>query len=107
MSTSPSYVCEKLYGAMYALAVGPGRIRERLHSAAMGFHILRPDDFPDDYDLRPQYEQLWKKLTAKKAKADEGTLRATIDAMSEGEAAEIARKLLEIEAQHRAWFDEQ
>ena len=67
------YAHEKLLGAVYALATGPGRIQERLYLAWLGFHPLEPGrDFPED--LRLDFQRVSDTLT--KPKSGDKTPRA-------------------------------
>ena len=87
------YAFAKLGGAIEEL-VGAGDIKERLRAAAMILAPIFPDDFPEP--LRGEYASLHEALTwvPPEAGSSQGLLGATIDAMSEDEAAELATRLL-------------
>jgi hypothetical protein len=91
------YADEKFRSAIYTLAVGSGRIKERLSDAAeMALRAYPPDNIPPPTAERIRL--LHTKLTHAGAAAgeDEGTLNATIRLMSEDDAAATAREIYEI-----------
>ncbi len=49
MEKDYSYVQEKLFNAVYALAVGEKDVRYRLVNAHLTCHMLCPDDFPVEF----------------------------------------------------------
>lgn len=53
-----------------------------------------PEDLPDG--LRQRFERVQERLTAVKATADEGDVVASLNEMSEDEAAEIATEIVEL-----------
>src|ERR1051325_7646687 len=52
------YAQEKLLGAMFSLAAGPGDVRARLADAYWGFHTLGEQHFP------PEMQKDWAWVTA-------------------------------------------
>ncbi len=54
---SIGYTCEKLYGAMLALARSDGTLQDRVANAYRAIHMLTPDDFPDE-ELQGEYTKL-------------------------------------------------
>ena len=89
------YGREKLYQALNTLATGTGSIQERLESVAIGWTGL-PASFPDllPADLMPELRALIEQLT--KIQGPEGAIRATTQAMSDREGAEIAERILSL-----------
>lgn len=84
---------------MGALAVSAEPIQERLYSAGMTLAPLSPDDF-EDVD-QAEFIGIRNALTARQAAGEEGTLRATTAAMSDGEAVEVATRILALDAAYR------
>lgn len=86
-----SYGWEKLHQAMHALA-GAKDQKNRLISA-LSYDLLniRPDpDLPEE--LREEFEQFMRDMTAVAADGDEGTIYATVRRMDEnGVRAAIAK----------------
>lgn len=89
-----SYLWEKLYIATHALATGRGSLKERLHSAYLSFAHLGPEDFPEE--LQNDFAALEEQMTRVEARADEGTVAATLQAIDDDEAAEIAGKIVDL-----------
>ena len=91
------YVHEKLSNAVSTLATGSGRIKERLLDAFIGMHTLYGKQY--DGDIGSGLTELFDRLTAVRATADEGDVAATINAMSENEAVELAYLIVRIDSQ--------
>ena len=83
------YAMEKTTNTMSILATSPGRIRERLRSAFLEFHLIS-DDIPDS--LLTDYQWIIQELT-KAPDQGQGTLVATLEGMSEDHAVEIAKRI--------------
>jgi hypothetical protein len=94
------YIREKLRAAADAINSGRGSIHERLLSAWLSFHVLKPADFPkpDDGKL---FARIIYRLTDRQAADDEGDVPATIRQMSEDEANDVASDVLEIHARFK------
>jgi len=91
-----SYPYEKLMVAVDAMATSPQRIQDRLHSAYMSFHPLRPTDFPEG-KMRVAYVEIMDRLTrVKDADPDKGFVRATLDRMSDEDAGNLASKIFDL-----------
>lgn len=88
------YEWEKLSQALDILATGRGGIRQRLIAAAMQAHILgEPDRFPAD--VRPLLTRFWAEMTAVPSET-EGSIAASVNAMSEEQAVKLAGQLRSI-----------
>ena len=91
---SLDYACEKFGTAIRFMASSPADIKDRIHSAYLEFHPVKSEDLPQD--SRNKYEDLIGKLTSVTARGDEGKLRASLDAMSEEEATELAKAIVDL-----------
>ena len=89
------YGREKLYLAVNTLATGTGSIQERLESVAIGWIGLAPS-FPDllPANLMPELKAITEQLT--KVQGHDGAIRATMQAMSNEEGAELAERVLSL-----------
>ena len=90
------YVRERLAEAVYALATGPGPLRQRLFAAALATSTLQPRDFAD-VQSRAAFGAVREVLTRHEAVADEGRIGATLARMSDDEARSVARRIVELE----------
>jgi hypothetical protein len=88
------YPREQCWRAVHTLVTGNGRIQERLQSAALCIHALRPRDFPES--LCNEFEDLRRELTREKPIGDEGALAATIRNLSDQHAANFAERILSL-----------
>lgn len=88
------YADEKFRQAIYELAVGRERIKDRLHDAMMFVIRLAPEDLPGPLDNR--LRDLLQRMNRVQPKQDEGTLQATLNVIDEDEAAEAAREIYEL-----------
>ncbi len=88
-----SFAFAKLEEAVEQL-VGQDDIKERLSGATITMAPIFPDDFPAGR-LRDEYTSIREALTwlPPEEGSDQGLLGATIDAMTEEEAARLARRL--------------
>ena len=92
---SIDYAHEKLSAAVYSLATGAGRVQERLADAALVLIRLKPDDFPDDGDLRRSFVGVMDDLTYEQPQQEgEGRISATLKVTSDYDASEIAKRIL-------------
>ena len=87
------YACEKLWEAVHDLALGRGRVKDRLDSAAQ-YVAMAAGAKHDFADFRAEYDAVWARLTAVDARGDEGAVRAKLAQMSEDDACEIASQIL-------------
>ena len=81
------YAMEKTTTTMRMLATSPGRIKERLCSAFLEFHLIG-DDMPDS--LQAKYQWIVQELT-KAPDQGQGRLVATLEEMPEDHAVEIVK----------------
>jgi hypothetical protein len=90
----PLYALGKL-GVALATLVGPAEMKERLLAAGKVLVPVQPRDFPEE--LRNEYTRMWQSLTRlSEEEPGQGTLHATINAMSVEEAENTAQKILEL-----------
>jgi MoaA/NifB/PqqE/SkfB family radical SAM enzyme len=89
-----SYAHEKMYVAVSTLA-GPGTQRERLADAYISSVIrLLDKDIPEE--LRERFQILKEKITCEEAKGDEGTVKATVNAIEDNEVNEMAEEIVSL-----------
>ena len=82
------YGREKLGQAVHALAVGEGSLKQRLKEAYIrGLHVVRPEKHLPE-ELRERFAKIRDRFTR------EGTLNASIEAMSDAEARQIVDEIL-------------
>jgi hypothetical protein len=89
------YAFGKLEQAIEEL-VGAGGIKKRLKFASMALVPIFPEDFPDP--LRGEYASIREALTwvPPEQGSSQGLLEATLDAMTEEEADDLAKKLFSL-----------
>jgi hypothetical protein len=87
------YAHEKFISAVYNLATSPEKINERLTSAWMSFHTVRAEDLPDD--LKNEFILINEKLKGRDR--TKGTVEQAIAKMTEEEAADLARKIVDFD----------
>jgi hypothetical protein len=88
------YAWEKLFRAVESLASGTGSIQDRLYNTCVS-HLggLRPDIFPQE--IRDEFEDLWEIVTKiQPLHSDQGSLKTTIEALSEDRARKLAERLV-------------
>jgi len=88
------YALEKLRLAIEGMAVSPRPLQLRLESAHLTFHPIREDDFPSD-GMKAIYRDLMDRLTAVKDPS-RGYVPATVAQLSDDEAEEIARMIVNL-----------
>ncbi len=82
------YGREKLGQTVHALAVGEGRLKDRLKEAYIqGLHVVSPKDHIPG-ELRERFAKIKDRFVR------EGTLDASIEAMSDAEARQIVDEIL-------------
>ncbi len=93
-----AYASEKFGMAVYELAVGTGRIKERLLSAYGGqaMRVWPPEELPES--IAQRIEILHARITSVSASGSEGTIAATLNEMSEDAASELATEIYELSA---------
>ena len=95
-----AYAHEKLTGAVHALATGPGPINERLADAFVIHlvHVQPKDDLPEH--LRTDFERLLGRVTTHGPELEgEGQIHASVRAMTQDEAVEVAREIMRLRAE--------
>ena len=90
-----SYPYEKFMVAIYCFA-SASDIRTRIYSAFTSFMTLKSSDFNAFPDIQSEFDDLKSALTKVKASGDEGNVQATLNAISDDEAAAIASKIVDI-----------
>lgn len=94
------YASEKLFQAVNSLATSTGSIQERLGYAFTNLHTLKPEDF-DDPRQREQFRSLWAHVENAAARGDEGAMLAAARDMSDDEARDAARVIVELDGFYR------
>jgi len=98
---SLGYISEKLSMAINAMATSASPIQKRLEYAAIGCitiaHGQFDKSFPDS-ELAQRWSAWWSSITNKDAEGNEGTLQATLGAMSDEDAENVAEELFSIYA---------
>ena len=102
---SLDYAYEKFSIAIRGMASSPQNIKDRICNAHLHFHTLKLDDLPQD--SRWKYEDLITKLTSVRAKENEGSVRASLDAMSDNEAEELARVIVDLYDEIKIAYEDQ
>lgn len=97
---SEDYAREKFWGAVSCLAVSPAPIQQRLERAASCLHTLKPDDFGDK-EAGERFALVMAALSSTDPVGSEGSFSATCAAMSDEDAAEIARAIFELDSSLR------
>lgn len=87
---------ERTQQAIHTLAAGPGFLPERLLHAMICYATVAPSAMPEG---RPRdiYTELFTRLTAVKAKGNEGDFQATITTMNEIELVDMVNLIFELE----------
>ncbi len=100
-----SYAGAKFGDAVHALAIGKGRIKERLHDAAVVLQPVREGDLPED--LRPCFRWIKEELTKREPRQRaviegrivegvEGRLGATLRTMRVADAVLLAEQICDL-----------
>jgi len=89
------YAIEKLGDTIDSLAVGKGRIKERLLAAYIR-SLIHVDVKALPEEAQDMLLQVKAELTRVKPIGDEGSVKATLDTMSEDQAVELVNKILGI-----------
>ena len=90
------YTNEKLWAAVGILATGRGPIKDRLVDAfSHGMPGIGPESFPSE--LNPEFAKVWATVTRVRPGGDAtGSLGPSIDSLTDQEAVDVARKILEL-----------
>ncbi len=92
---SLSYAKEKLHVAVRTLAVSTDDIQNRLADAySSSLSLIGKDDLPAD--LQEELTAIHQQITRVPAKGDEGTIRATVNTMSDDECLDLADKIFDM-----------
>jgi len=100
MGKSYSYVQEKLFEAVYALAVGQKDVRWRLVRAYFACHVLEPKDFPEEF--QKDWEWVVKQLTKHgpvlnhKGEVWIGSVENTMSIIKNSTGSKIAKKIFDL-----------
>jgi hypothetical protein len=86
---------ELLRRAVDTLASGTSHVHDRLEDAALFLTQLREDELPPQFVAR--FRPLVKRLT------NEGTIAATVRAMSDGDASRLAEEIVAIAWDVACW----
>jgi hypothetical protein len=89
------YADEKLRTGVSSLADGAGRIRERLVNAWLSsIDRVKPDEDLPEGEMREEYIALSELMAAQSGPDGRGGYQASVDAMSEDEAVDVARRIV-------------
>jgi len=108
----PQYVVAKL-GNVVAALVRRGDMHSRLRAALEELSDLHAGDFPSVWNrqgleppesLRASFEQIMNRVSREGAIGNEGSIRATLPAMREEDAEEVAQWILELEWKMREYW---
>ena len=92
-----SYTWELFYKAAGILATRQGSIKARLEDAFVyELNSVEADDSALPPDLRHEFSSLLDEVTSAEPVGDEGSIRASIQRMSEERATETAAKVFDI-----------
>ena len=91
-----NYAAKRFYDAVVALGTGTGSIQERVHDATgyVTSVALREEHIPPS--LRERFRELITRMTCAPDPLGEGTNASTPRAMSDEEAAAVAREVVSI-----------
>jgi hypothetical protein len=89
------YASGVLGQAVYALATGPDGIHSRLKAAVREFSPMQVADLPAD--LAAQYTSIRNSLRVAKPGGDGGRVAASITAMTEDQAVELAKQIVHLD----------
>ena len=97
MDVSLRYAEEIFFEAVRVLAAG-GTLKSRLVPAAHYLIRLRENHFPDEEHLRGKFLEVLRKLTEVRPESAEGSIQASVFAMSEEEESQVSEKIVSIYA---------
>lgn len=96
---SPDYVAEKCWQAVESLDSERGDQRDRVWNAVEKLIRLQTDDFPDAAG-RAQWGSVREMMERHDAVGEEGTMRATLDGLSDAEVERIEQEIRELAARY-------
>lgn len=110
MCDGPSLYAAEVDGAVHAMTVGRGAIKDRLFDAFLEFHMLKPCDFPAG--LQDDFARVKGELTKKDPKGRallggkvilgvEGQIGASLKGMRLNKAEAIAERIYGLESRVR------
>jgi len=88
------YAYEKFNLVLKEMASSPQSIKDRIYNAYFHFHALKSDDLPQS--SRQKYNKLMTKLTSVPAEENEGGVRASLNAMPDNQAEDLARIIVDL-----------
>lgn len=94
------YIREKLNPAVRLLATGADSLQQRLERAFGLLQKLRTSDFAD-FDDQLIFDQIKADLTSVEAQGDEGSVKATLGRMGDGDASRIAERIVDLAEKHQ------
>ena len=98
MDTGLDYACEKFSDGVNTLAVGIGPIKERLVDAYANSVMRAPAPVLGvDPELDARIGRLHERMTARDEVGGEGKVLASVNAMTDSDAAECAQEIYEID----------
>lgn len=89
------YAWEKFSSAIRGMAVSSKSIQQRLADAYV-YNLIHVDPEKLPGDIRADFIQLNKRLTAVAPLAGEGSVQATVSGMSDQEATEIGSRIVDM-----------
>ena len=89
--TDVFYAKEKMEWATWVLATHPGSVKERLFGAYLEIHLIQ-DAIPPEY--QDEYQCILRDMNnPDQPNEGEGTVKATLAAMDEEQAVDIAKRI--------------
>lgn len=88
------YAYEKVQSAVGGMAASPSGLRERLASAGLAMHTVKPEDFPAG-NLRDRYNDIRQRLTAAEPDGERGSVEVATSQMSDEKAGEVAHLIVD------------
>lgn len=95
---SESYEREKLGNAVDALAASAAPVQKRLYYAWLSMHALAMHGFTNP-ERQAEFDSIVERLTADKSDKEAGYVETTVNALSDDEAVQIARAIVDLNDQ--------
>ena len=94
--SSVDYVRQRLMASV-SILVGPGEMRERLRYAD-NYEVVHAYDNRERVppDIKQALESLHQRMTTVEPNGEEGRIAATVNAMTDDEAADVAREIVNL-----------
>ena len=90
---SVDYFHEKFSAAVQSMAASPESIQDRIADAYISqLHVLQPDELPDE--IRMDFKIMVQQLTGAEPLGNEGSVKASVNQMSEDDAVSVAQKIV-------------